>query len=177
MNRLSFIINLKQEVIDASILREVSYQERNERPEEHNHEERQAGNPGCMPYMWDEDVQNRKGLIQPSITVMCKAGHCNEECPAFLLYARQQNKQMRPYLHIMDKCLIWIMDKAQAQPTKWSPGFQRAWSSYSSHFMKGQLSQPGRGGNQGDERKCPKRFLCGQLCSLRIPKSKGKGWG
>ena len=40
--------------------------------------------------MWHQDVQNREGLIQPSITGMCKAGYSNEECPAFLLYARQQ---------------------------------------------------------------------------------------
>ncbi len=53
MNSLSFIINLKQEVINASILREVSYQERNERPEEHNHEERQAGYAGDMSRLWD----------------------------------------------------------------------------------------------------------------------------
>ena len=40
--------------------------------------------------MWHQDVQNREELIQPSITGMCKAGDSNEECPAFLLYARQQ---------------------------------------------------------------------------------------
>ncbi len=62
MNRLSFIINLKQEAIDASILREVSYQERNERLEEHNHEERQAGNAGCLSGVRNEDVQNRKDI-------------------------------------------------------------------------------------------------------------------
>ena len=40
--------------------------------------------------MWHQDVQNREELIQPSITVRGKAGHSNEECPAFLLHARQQ---------------------------------------------------------------------------------------
>ena len=62
MNSLSFIRNLKQEVIDASILYEVSYQERNKRPQEHNHEERQAGYARDVSRLRDEDVQNRKGL-------------------------------------------------------------------------------------------------------------------
>jgi len=58
-NGLSFIGNLKKEVIDASILREVSNQERNEGCQEHNHEEWQAGDPRYMSHMWDQDVQDR----------------------------------------------------------------------------------------------------------------------
>ncbi len=56
MNGLSFRVNLKQEVVDARILREVSYQERNKRPQEHNHEERQAGYARDMSRLWDQDV-------------------------------------------------------------------------------------------------------------------------
>ena len=56
MNSVSFIINLKQEVIDASILCQVPYQERNERPQEHNHEKRQAGYARDMSRLWDQDV-------------------------------------------------------------------------------------------------------------------------
>ena len=39
-NSLSFIINMKQEVTDASILYEMPYQKGNERCQGHNHEER-----------------------------------------------------------------------------------------------------------------------------------------
>jgi len=53
INNVSFRVNLKQEVIDASILREVPYQERNERPQEHNHEEWQAGYARDMSRLWD----------------------------------------------------------------------------------------------------------------------------
>jgi len=37
-------------------------QERNERPQEHYHEEWQASNSGCMSHMWGQDVQDRKGI-------------------------------------------------------------------------------------------------------------------
>ena len=37
-------------------------QEGNERRQEHNHEEWQAGDPGCMSDMWNQDVQDREEL-------------------------------------------------------------------------------------------------------------------
>jgi hypothetical protein len=39
-------------------------QERNEGPQEYNHEEWQTGNSRRMPNLWHQDVQDRKGLIQ-----------------------------------------------------------------------------------------------------------------
>jgi len=47
---------------NASVLYEVPDQERNERPQEHYHEEWQAGNPRNMPNLWHQDVQDRKEL-------------------------------------------------------------------------------------------------------------------
>ena len=47
---------------NASILREVPCQEGDEGRQGHNHEEWQAGNPGCVPGMWYQDVQNREEL-------------------------------------------------------------------------------------------------------------------
>jgi len=35
---------------------------RNEGYEEHNHEEWQASNPGCMSIVWHHDDQNREGM-------------------------------------------------------------------------------------------------------------------
>jgi hypothetical protein len=52
----------KKEAKDASILLKMPCQKGNEGCQKHNHEEREACNPGCMPYMWDQDVQDRKGL-------------------------------------------------------------------------------------------------------------------
>ena len=43
------------------LLREVQVKERNERCQIHHYEERQAGNPGDLPSMWDQDVQDREG--------------------------------------------------------------------------------------------------------------------
>jgi len=48
--------------MDASLLCEVPCQEGNERCQEHNYEEWQASNPGCMPDLWHENVQNWKKL-------------------------------------------------------------------------------------------------------------------
>ena len=46
----------------AGLLREVQGQEGNKECQKHHHEERQAGNPGCVPDLWHENVQNRQGL-------------------------------------------------------------------------------------------------------------------
>jgi len=47
---------------NASILCKVPHQKRNEGYQEHNHEEREAGNSGCMPDMRHQDVQDRQEL-------------------------------------------------------------------------------------------------------------------
>jgi hypothetical protein len=47
---------------DAGLLCEVPRQEGDEKPQEHHDEEWQAGDPGHMPYMRHEDVQNWQGL-------------------------------------------------------------------------------------------------------------------
>jgi hypothetical protein len=47
---------------DASVLYEMPDQERNERPQEHYYEEWQAGNPGNMPNLRDQNVQDREGI-------------------------------------------------------------------------------------------------------------------
>jgi len=57
----------KEEVYDASILYEVPCQKGDEERQEHNHEERQAGNTGCMPNMRHQDVPNREE-IKPGST-------------------------------------------------------------------------------------------------------------
>ena len=59
----SFIVhNQKGRYANASILHEVPRQEGNEGCQEHNYEKWQASNSGCMPRMWDQDVQDRKEL-------------------------------------------------------------------------------------------------------------------
>ena len=52
----------KRGKLNASILYEMSFQERNQGCQGHNHEEWQAGNPGNMSGMWHKDVQNRLEL-------------------------------------------------------------------------------------------------------------------
>jgi len=47
-NQRSFSLEFKKQV--------------NEGCQIYNYEEREAGNPGCMPHMWDQDVQDRKEL-------------------------------------------------------------------------------------------------------------------
>jgi hypothetical protein len=69
MNSLSFIINLKQEVIDASILYEMSCKEGNERCQGDNYEEWEASDSGDMPNLRHEDVQDREELEQIFIDI------------------------------------------------------------------------------------------------------------
>ena len=47
---------------NASILCEMQGQKGNEGCQIYNYEEREASNSGCMPHMWDEDVQDREEL-------------------------------------------------------------------------------------------------------------------
>ena len=47
---------------NASILCKVPHKKGNEGYQEHNHEEWEAGNSGCMPDMWHQDVQDRQEL-------------------------------------------------------------------------------------------------------------------
>ena len=62
MSRESSILQQKGGRPDASVLYEMPDQERNERPQEHYHEEWQAGNPGNMPNLRDQNVQDREEL-------------------------------------------------------------------------------------------------------------------
>ncbi len=48
----------------TSILCEMPIQKRNERRQEYNHEKWQASDSGCLPDMWDKDVQDREELEQ-----------------------------------------------------------------------------------------------------------------
>jgi len=45
-----------------SILHEVPRQERDQEPKESDHEERQAGDPGCLPEVRHQDVQDWEKL-------------------------------------------------------------------------------------------------------------------
>ncbi len=45
--------------LNASILHEMPFQEGNERRQGYHHEERPAGDSGCVPVVWDKDVQDR----------------------------------------------------------------------------------------------------------------------
>ena len=47
---------------NPSVLCEMPCQKRNEECQVHSHEERSAGNPGCVPCVRDQDVQDRKKL-------------------------------------------------------------------------------------------------------------------
>ena len=62
-NSLSFVVNLKEEVNCASILCKMPDEERNEGPEEHNHEEWQAGYPGDVSNLRHEDVPYWKDIV------------------------------------------------------------------------------------------------------------------
>jgi hypothetical protein len=54
--------NKRWEVVDASILYEVPRQERNEECQVRHYEEWQAGNPGSVPCLRHQDVQDRQEL-------------------------------------------------------------------------------------------------------------------
>jgi hypothetical protein len=49
---------------DASILYEMPGQEGNKRPEAGDHEKRETGNPGRMPLMQNQNVQDRERLVR-----------------------------------------------------------------------------------------------------------------
>ena len=55
----------------------MSHQKRDEGPEINNHEEWEAGDPGNMPGVQDEDVQNRQelGRLRHSLTELRRAGY------------------------------------------------------------------------------------------------------
>ena len=69
-NVLLSIQNKKGGVPNASILYEVPCQKGNERRQGHNDEEWQAGDPGCVPHMRNQDVPNREELR----LISCKPG-------------------------------------------------------------------------------------------------------
>jgi hypothetical protein len=47
---------------DESVLHEVSLNQGDKEPKERYNEERQTSNPGNMPSVWHQDVQNREEL-------------------------------------------------------------------------------------------------------------------
>ena len=49
--------------LNASILYEMPFQERDEGPQIYNDEEWKAGNSGYLSNMWDKDVPDWKGLV------------------------------------------------------------------------------------------------------------------
>ena len=52
----------KEGVIYAGLLHEMPCEERDKGRQSHNHEERQAGDPGCLPRLWHKSIPNRQGL-------------------------------------------------------------------------------------------------------------------
>ena len=68
---------------NASILREMPCQEGDEGHQGYNHEEWQAGNPGCMPSVWYQDVQDWEEL-KPRLRMseLSIAGQSNWTYPA-----------------------------------------------------------------------------------------------
>jgi len=63
-NGLSFIVNVKEEVRDASILYEMPGQEGDEKPKGDYDEERQTSNPRNVPNVRHQDVQNWEELTE-----------------------------------------------------------------------------------------------------------------
>ena len=57
--------NRKGGIPNASILYEMQGQKRNEGCQSHYHEEWEASDSGCVSDVWDQDVQDRKGLSRP----------------------------------------------------------------------------------------------------------------
>ena len=57
-----FSIQKGEVQLDASILYEMPCQKGNEGCQEHNYEEWKAGNSGCVPCMWNQDVPDREEL-------------------------------------------------------------------------------------------------------------------
>ncbi len=55
INSLSFILNRKpkRRKINASLLCKMPYKKRDQGSQGYNDEEREAGNSGCMPKVWD----------------------------------------------------------------------------------------------------------------------------
>jgi len=72
---------------NASVLYEMQGQERNEGCQEHNHEEWQAGDSGCVSRVRNQDVQDREELRQ-ILQVSCLLGRLGiSEKMSSLLFA------------------------------------------------------------------------------------------
>ena len=56
------LVTKKEADNGTGILYEVQSQKGDERPQEHNHEEREAGDSRNVPFMRHQDVQNREEL-------------------------------------------------------------------------------------------------------------------
>jgi len=65
----------------------MSHQEGDERCQGHNHEKWQAGNPRCLPRMWNQDVPDREELNPgtKSIGVRRKAGYLHHWISSLLV--------------------------------------------------------------------------------------------
>ncbi len=91
---------------DAGILREVLCQQGDERHQKRHHEERQTGNPGRVPCVQNQNVQNWQelGLHLHSLTELRRAGfsRCGASSPFVLRITL--NKLMLPDLNNMDDC-------------------------------------------------------------------------
>ena len=60
---------------NASVLYEVPRQERDQEPQEHRHEEQATGNPGHLPDLWHQGIQNRQaGLLLDRLTELRRDG-------------------------------------------------------------------------------------------------------
>ena len=77
MNSLPFIIK-KGRRTNASILYEMPSQKGNEGCQGNNYEEWQTGDPGCMPCMRYQDVQDREGITLIQYRDQIWAGYFNE---------------------------------------------------------------------------------------------------
>ena len=71
---------------NASLLCEMPSQEGNEERSEYNHEEWQAGNPGRLSRMRDQDVPHRQELKLVSYGGIGKAGHVHMPSLSFIDY-------------------------------------------------------------------------------------------
>ena len=75
-------------------------QKRDEGCQKHNHEEREAGNAGRMPRMWDQDVQDRQGLelIVKLPECLRKAGYSRRRISSFVLLVTRNGQLFQPML-------------------------------------------------------------------------------
>ena len=80
-------------------------QEGNEGRQGNHYEKRQASNPGRMPDLWHEDVQNRQelGLLRHSLTELGRAGYSRyrDVQPFFILRITLNKLMFSPFPHFV----------------------------------------------------------------------------